>query len=68
MVSRVRRRLADIMPSGLIAPEILPGSIGAKASALGASLLPIYSRFGPDAGVLMRKGSDKKPLMVGSAN
>jgi predicted NBD/HSP70 family sugar kinase len=65
-VARVRTRFADMLPSGLIAPEILVGSLGAKASALGASLLPIYSMFGPDAGVLMRKGVEKKPLMVGT--
>jgi hypothetical protein len=29
-------------------------------------LLPIYSQFGPDKGVLMKKGREKKPLMVGS--
>ena len=67
-VSRLRSRFADMMPSGLIAPEIMPGSLGAKASAVGASLLPIYSMFGPDAGVLTRKGTDRKPLMVGSMN
>ncbi|QPC95467.1 ROK family transcriptional regulator [Mesorhizobium sp. INR15] len=65
-VSRVRNRFADMVPSGLIAPEIMVGTLGAKASALGASLLPIYSMFGPDTGVLMKKAVDKKPLMVGS--
>jgi len=65
-VTRVRAKFADMVPSGLIAPEIMVGTLGAKASALGASLLPIYAMFGPDAGVLMRKGGDKKPLMVGT--
>jgi predicted NBD/HSP70 family sugar kinase len=65
-VARVRACFAAMLPSGLIAPEILVGTLGAKASALGASLLPIYAMFGPDAGVLMRKAVDKKPLMVGT--
>ena len=65
-VTRVRAAFAEMLPPGLIAPTILAGSIGARGSALGASLLPIYSMFGPDTGVLMKKGNDKKPLMVGS--
>jgi predicted NBD/HSP70 family sugar kinase len=65
-VTKVRAAFAAMLPPGLIAPTILAGSIGARGSALGASLLPIYSMFGPDTGVLMKKGSDKKPLMVGS--
>ncbi|MCX5515780.1 ROK family transcriptional regulator [Kaistia algarum] len=66
-VTKVRASFAQMLPPGLIAPSILAGSIGPRGSALGASLLPIYSMFGPDTGVLMKKGSDKKPLMVGSA-
>jgi predicted NBD/HSP70 family sugar kinase len=65
-VARVRTCFTQIMPPALIAPTIVTGSLGARASALGASLLPIYSMFGPDTGVLMKKGNDKKPLMVGS--
>ncbi|HTM76539.1 MAG TPA: ROK family protein, partial [Devosia sp.] len=65
-VARVRTCFTQMMPPGLIAPTIVTGSLGARASALGASLLPIYSMFGPDTGVLMKKGNDKKPLMVGS--
>jgi len=67
-VARVRAAFTDMVPSGLIAPEILTGSLGARGSATGASLLPIYAMFGPDTGVLMKKGGDKKPLMVGSTN
>jgi len=65
-VGRVRSQFASVAPNGLIAPEILPGSLGPRASALGASLLPIYSLFGPDKGVLTKKAREKKPLMVGA--
>jgi predicted NBD/HSP70 family sugar kinase len=65
-IARVRAEFARVLPGGLIVPEILPGSLGHRASAIGASLLPIYSQFGPDKGVLMKKGREKKPLMVGS--
>lgn len=66
-VGRVQARFIETMPAGLVAPHILVGSLGSRASALGASLLPIYSMFGPDTGVLMKKAIDKKPLMVGSS-
>jgi len=65
-VARVSAQFSNLAPRGLIVPEILPGSLGPRASAIGASLLPIYSMFGPDKGVLMKKGREKKPLMVGS--
>jgi predicted NBD/HSP70 family sugar kinase len=64
-VARIRTQFAQLMPRGLIAPEILVGSLGARASAVGAALLPIYSMFGPDTGVLTRRAIDKKPLMIG---
>jgi predicted NBD/HSP70 family sugar kinase len=65
-VNRVRQQFSQTIPSGLVAPEIVLGSLGARASAMGASLLPVYSMFGPDTGVLMKKAIDRKPLMVGS--
>jgi predicted NBD/HSP70 family sugar kinase len=65
-VERVRQSFAEMLPPGLIPPTISAGALGSRGSALGASLLPIYSMFGPDAGVLMKKGLDKKTLMVGS--
>jgi predicted NBD/HSP70 family sugar kinase len=65
-VAKLRRQFSEIVPAGLIAPEILAGAIGPRASALGASFLPIYSLFGPDKGVLMKRAREKKPLMVGS--
>jgi predicted NBD/HSP70 family sugar kinase len=65
-IASVRAQFLSGAPGGLIVPEILPGSLGQKASAIGASLLPIYSQSGPDKGILMKKGREKKPLMVGS--
>lgn len=65
-VDRVKQCFTDMMPPGLIPPVISAGELGARGSALGASLMPMYSMFGPDTGVLMKKGLDKKPLMIGS--
>jgi predicted NBD/HSP70 family sugar kinase len=65
-VERVRQCFTEMLPPGLIPPAISAGALGARGSALGASLMPIYSMFGPDTGVLVKKGIDKKPLMIGS--
>jgi len=67
-VNRVRNHFVKMLPPGLIAPTITAGVHGARGSALGASIMPIYAQFGPDTGVLMKKGLDKKPLMIGSAS
>lgn len=65
-VQRVRHCFTEMLHPGLIPPVICAGALGSRGSALGASLMPIYSMFGPDTGVLMKKGIDKKPLMIGS--
>ncbi|MEQ1956421.1 ROK family transcriptional regulator [Mesorhizobium sp. CN2-181] len=63
-VAKVQRRFGEITPSGLVLPEIIAGTVGPQASAIGASILPIHTLFGPDSGVLTRKAVDKKPLMI----
>jgi len=65
-VELIRQSFTEMLPPGLIPPVIAAGALGSRGSAHGASLLPIYSMFGPDTGVLMKKGLDKKPLMIGS--
>lgn len=65
-VERVHQCFTDMLPPGLIPPAISAGALGARGSAMGASLMPIYSMFGPDTGVLVKKGIDKKPLMIAS--
>jgi predicted NBD/HSP70 family sugar kinase len=64
IAARVRAALANALPTGLILPEIVAGTIGARGSAIGAGLLPIHLKFGPDTGVLTKKALDKKSLMV----
>ena len=63
-VARIQRRFAEIVPKGLVAPEIACGTTGAQASAIGAGILPIYSLFSPDSSVLTKKAVEKKPLMI----
>jgi predicted NBD/HSP70 family sugar kinase len=42
-VERIRHCFTEMLPPGLIPPVISAGALGARGSALGASLLPIYS-------------------------
>ena len=65
-VARVQRRFAELVPAGLVAPEIVAGTTGPRASAIGAGILPIYSMFAPDSAVLSKKAFEKKPLMIRS--
>ena len=65
-VARVRQCFSEMVPPGLISPTIACGALGARGSALGASILPVYLMYGPDTGVLMKKGNEKKPLLIGS--
>jgi hypothetical protein len=46
-------------------PAIIAGALGAGVSALAASILPIYSMFGPDTGIAMKRANDRKRLMIG---
>lgn len=67
-VASVEARFRAILPEGVVAPSILLGSIGPRASAMGAAILPIYLQFAPDSSVLTRKAVEKKPLMIRSVS
>jgi predicted NBD/HSP70 family sugar kinase len=65
-VSLIQNRFAETVPMGVMAPEIVCGSSGPQASAMGAGILPIYSMFSPDSSVLTKKAIEKKPMMIRS--
>jgi predicted NBD/HSP70 family sugar kinase len=65
-VAKIQRRFSELLPMGLVAPEIIAGTTGPRASAIGAGILPIYSMFAPDSAVLTKKAVEKKPLMIRS--
>jgi len=65
-VSKIQRRFAELVPMGLVAPEIISGTTGPQGSAIGAGILPIYSMFAPDSAILTKKAIEKKPLMIRS--
>jgi predicted NBD/HSP70 family sugar kinase len=64
--AKVRAELGRVMPTGVVAPDIIDGTLGARASAIGAAILPLYMLFAPDSAILTRKGTGNKPLMVRS--
>jgi len=42
------------MPEGLFAPRIVAGTIGPRAAAVGAAILPLYAMFAPDSAALVK--------------
>ena len=66
-ISLIVRRFAEIVPDGLVVPQIIVGSTGAQAAATGAAILPFYSMFAADSAVLTKKNrSERRSLLVGS--
>jgi predicted NBD/HSP70 family sugar kinase len=53
--------IADAMSrynwEGVRPPDILPGTIGADASALGGALLPLHANFAPDRDLFLKEAS-----------
>ena len=54
LVDRTKEAHLNLDLEGLIVPQIVPGSIGANARALGGALLPLYSSFAPDRQVFRK--------------
>ena len=53
-VQAVSDRFDAIMPEGLVSPRIISGTIGPRAAAIGAAILPLYAMFAPDSAVLVK--------------
>jgi hypothetical protein len=39
---------------GVARPEVLPGTIGSDARAMGGALLPLYANFAPDRDLFLK--------------
>ena len=50
----VSDRFDAILPEGLVAPRIVTGTIGPRAAAIGAAILPLYAMFAPDSAALVK--------------
>jgi predicted NBD/HSP70 family sugar kinase len=64
IVVSVKARFAELAPDGLVQPEIVTGTIGRQAAAIGGAILPLYAMFAPDSGVLVKSAAEKKTSMV----
>jgi predicted NBD/HSP70 family sugar kinase len=60
LIARIRPALAAAAEGaeGCSAPELVRGSFGAMAGALGAATLPLFIHFGPGAGTIDRPAGD----------
>lgn len=55
LVAAIRNGIAELDLRGIVAPEIVEGSIGAGARALGGACLPLFERYLLDQNVLFKE-------------
>ena len=46
--------LARYSWEGVVRPELMPGTIGSDARAIGGALLPLYANFAPDRDLFLK--------------
>jgi predicted NBD/HSP70 family sugar kinase len=68
LLEGVHRAVQHYNWEGLYQPEILEGSIGADARAMGGALLPIYAHFAPDRDLFLKMGEEHKTPLEGKGN
>ncbi|MDH5541127.1 MAG: ROK family transcriptional regulator, partial [Rhizobacter sp.] len=54
LLAEIQRALDHYSWEGVSRPEVLPGTIGSDARAIGGALLPLYSNFGPDRDLFLK--------------
>jgi predicted NBD/HSP70 family sugar kinase len=54
LVLAVQKALSQYRWEGIFQPEVLPGTIGSDARALGGALMPLYANFAPDREVFLK--------------
>lgn len=62
LMQRLRVALADITPEARSAPELVHGTFGADAGAIGAATLPMFFNFSPRSGILRGAGLDTQEV------
>lgn len=53
LVDKLAERVNLLTPIGVLAPQVLIGSIGQDARAIGGAILPFYANFSPDKNVML---------------
>ncbi len=54
LVPAVQRAMAEHNWEGLYAPQVMAGTIGSDARALGGALMPLYANFAPDRELFLK--------------
>lgn len=60
LVPLLKAQLASHVPEARQAPEVVVGSFGADAGAIGAATIPMFFSFAPRASTLARAGLDRE--------
>jgi len=50
----VRQALPHYPWDGIYQPEVIPGTIGSDARAIGGALMPLYANFAPDSELFLK--------------
>ncbi len=58
LTAAVARACDDLDWEGVQRPELLAGSVGADARALGGALLPLHANFGPDRELFLKAAAE----------
>lgn len=56
LVQKLQKKVDQITPTGVHKPEIICGSVGPDARAMGGAILPLYAHFSPDKSVMLTSG------------
>jgi len=54
LVEAVRQALPRYPWDGIYQPEVIPGTIGSDARAIGGALMPLYANFAPDSELFLK--------------
>jgi predicted NBD/HSP70 family sugar kinase len=54
IISRVAEHVAQAAPPDFFTPQLVPGTMGDVAAAVGAGLLPMYATFSPNLATLLK--------------
>ena len=54
LLAEIDRATAHYSWEGVVRPEVLAGTIGSDARAIGGALLPLYSNFAPDRDLFLK--------------
>lgn len=58
LLEELDRALSASNWEGVQRPEVLPGTIGSDARAIGGALLPLYANFAPDRDLFLKVGDE----------